>query len=150
MQDVANKWKNAGHQDNLSRAAILGAFDGGHTRTEVIRNIRLEVYNSTKKPWDDVVLGDYMWTKVERSIYRIRKAHKNKILDHLRGKGGRNGTQEGYDAMASKSIKPNARVQKITRKKKEVSKILKRDYNIYNASHHHIHHYCKHHTHVSR
>ena len=27
LQDVADKWNNAGHQDNLSRAAILGAFD---------------------------------------------------------------------------------------------------------------------------
>ena len=51
LQDVAYKWKNAGHQDNLSRADILRAFDEGRTRTEVIRHIRLEVYNSTKKPW---------------------------------------------------------------------------------------------------
>ena len=27
LQDVANKWKNAGHQDNFSRAAIFRAFD---------------------------------------------------------------------------------------------------------------------------
>ena len=27
LQDVADKWKNAGHQDNFSRAAILRAFD---------------------------------------------------------------------------------------------------------------------------
>ena len=62
----------------------------------------IEVYNSTKKPWDDVVLGDSRWTKVERSIDKIQKAHQNKRLDHLRGIGGRNGTQEDYDAMASK------------------------------------------------
>ena len=43
LQDVAYKWKNAGHQENFSRAAILRAFDEGHTRTEVIRHIRLEV-----------------------------------------------------------------------------------------------------------
>ena len=54
------------------------------------------------KPWDDVVLGDSRWTKVERSIDRIRKAHKNKRLDHFRGTGVRNGTQEDYDTMASK------------------------------------------------
>ena len=83
------------------------------------------MYNSKNKPWDDVVLGDYRWTKIERSIERIWKAHKNKILDHLRVTGGRNGTQEDYDTMASKSIKPNARGWKITHKKKEVSKILK-------------------------
>ena len=100
MQDVADKWNNAGHQDNVSRAAILRAFDEGHTHTEVIRHIRLEVYNSTKKPWDGVVLGDYRWTKIERSIYRIQKTHKNKRLDHLRVTGDRNGTQEDYDAMA--------------------------------------------------
>ena len=62
---------------------------------------------------------------IERSIDRIRKAHKNKILDHLRVTGGRNGTQEDYDAMASKYIKPNARGRNITHKKKYVSKILK-------------------------
>ena len=45
LQYVADKWKNAGHQDNLSRAAILRAFDEGHTHTEVISHIRLEVYN---------------------------------------------------------------------------------------------------------
>ena len=150
LQDVADKWKNSVHQDNFSRTAILIAFDEGHTCTEVIRHIRLEVYNSTKKPWYDVVLGDSRWTKIERSIERIWKAHKNKRLDHLRGTGGSNFTQEDYDAMASKSINPNARGRKITHKKKEVSKILKRDYNIYNASHHLMHHYCKHHTHVSR
>ena len=83
------------------------------------------MYNSTKKPWDGVVLGDFRWTKIERSIDRIRKSNKNKRLDHLRGTGGRNGTQEDYDAMASKSIKPNARGRNITHKKKEVSKILK-------------------------
>ena len=83
------------------------------------------MYNSTKKPWDDVVLGDFRWTKIERSIDRIWKAHKNKIFDHLRGIGGRNGTQEDYYAMASKSTKPNSRGRKITRKKKEVIKILK-------------------------
>ena len=27
LQDVAYKWKNAGHQDNLSCAAIIRAFD---------------------------------------------------------------------------------------------------------------------------
>ena len=85
LPDVAYKWKNAGHQENLSRAAILRAFDEGHTRTEVICHIRLEVYNSTNKPWDDVVLGDSRWTKIERSIDRIQKAHNNKRLDHLRG-----------------------------------------------------------------
>ena len=78
-----------------------------------------------KQQYDDVVLGDSSWTKIEHSIDRIRKAHKNKRLDHLRGTGGRNGTQEDYDAMASKSIKPNARGRKITHKKKEVIKILK-------------------------
>ena len=83
------------------------------------------MYNSTKKPWDDVVLGDSRWTKIERSIDRIRKAHKNKRLDHLRGTGGRNGTQEDYDAMASNSFKKNACGRKITHNKKEVSKILK-------------------------
>ena len=50
LQDVAGKWKNADYQDNFCRTAILGAFDEGHTRTEVIRHTRLEVYNSTKKP----------------------------------------------------------------------------------------------------
>ena len=40
--------------------------------------------------------------KIERSIDRIQKANKNKILDHLRGTGGRNGTQKDYDEMASK------------------------------------------------
>ena len=49
LQDVADKWKNAGHQDNFYRTTILRAFDEGHTRTEVICHIRLEVYNSTKK-----------------------------------------------------------------------------------------------------
>ena len=93
LQYVANKWKNSVHQYNFSRADILRAFDEGHTRTKVIRYIRLEVYNSTKKPWNDVVLGDSSWTKIERSIDRIWKAHKNKILDHLRGTGGRNCTQ---------------------------------------------------------
>ena len=83
------------------------------------------MYNSTKKPWDDVVLGDSRWTKIECSIDRICKAHKNKRLDHFRGTGGRNGTQEDYDTMASKSIKPNSRGQNITHKKKEVRKILK-------------------------
>ena len=58
LQYVAYKWNNAGHQENFSHAAILRAFDEGHTRTEVIHHIRLEVYNSTKKPWDDLVLGD--------------------------------------------------------------------------------------------
>ena len=125
LQDVANKRKNYGHQDNVSCADILRAFDEGHTRTEVICHIRLEVYNSTKKTWDGVVLGDSRWTNIERSIYRIRKAHKNKILDPLKGTGGRNGTQEDYDAMASNSIKPNACGRKITHEKKEVSKILK-------------------------
>ena len=43
LQDVVDKWKNAGHQEKLSRAAILRAFDEGHTRTEVICHIRLEV-----------------------------------------------------------------------------------------------------------
>ena len=43
LQDVADKWKNDSHQDNFSRAAILRAFDEGHTRTEFIRHIRLEV-----------------------------------------------------------------------------------------------------------
>ena len=71
LQDVAYKWKNARHQDNFSLAAILRAFDEGHTRTEVIRHIHLEVYNSTKKPWDDIVLGDSRWMKIERSIDRI-------------------------------------------------------------------------------
>ena len=52
--------------------------------------------------------------------------------------------------MASKSIKPNSRGRKITHKNKEVIKILKWDHNIYNASHNLMHHYCKHHTHVSR
>ena len=52
------------------------------------------------------------------------------------GTVGRNGTQEDYDTMASKSIEPIARGRKITHKKKEVSKILKWDHNIYNASHH--------------
>ena len=61
---VAGKWKNSGHQENLSREAILRAFDEGHTRTEVIHHIRLEVYNSTKKPWDDVVIGDSRWMKI--------------------------------------------------------------------------------------
>ena len=83
------------------------------------------MYNSTKKPWDDVVLGDSSWTKIERNIDSIRKAHKNKRLDHLGGTGGRNVTQKDYYAMESKSIKPNARGRKITHKKKEVSKILK-------------------------
>ena len=41
LQDVSDKWKNSGHQDNFSRAAILKSFDEGHTRTEVIRHIRL-------------------------------------------------------------------------------------------------------------
>ena len=41
------------------------------------------------------------------------------------GTGGRNGTKEYYDAMASKSIKPNARGRKVTHNKKKVSKILK-------------------------
>ena len=58
-------------------------------------------------------------------IERIWKAHKNKRLDHLKGTGGRNGTQEDGDTMASKSINPNARGRKITHKNKEVSKILK-------------------------
>ena len=118
LQDVADKWNNAGHQDNFSHASILRAFDEGHTCTEVIRHIRLEVYNSTKKPWDGVVLGDSRWTKIERSIDRIWKAHKNKRLDHLRGTGCRNGTQEDYYAMASNSIKPNSHGQKIAHKKK--------------------------------
>ena len=118
MQDAADKWKNAGHQDNFSCKAILRAFDEGHTRTEVIRHIRIEVYKSTKKPWDDVVIGDSRWTKIERIIDRIQKAHKNKRLYHLRDTGGRNDTQEDYDTMASKSIKPNARGWKITHKKK--------------------------------
>ena len=83
------------------------------------------MYNSTNKPWDDVVLGDSRWTKIEHSIDRIQKAHKNKRLDHLRGTGGSNDTQEDYDTMASKSIKPNARGRKITHKKKEVRKIMK-------------------------
>ena len=96
LPDVAYKWKNAGHQENLSRAAILRAFDEGQTRTEVICHIRLEVYNSTNKPRDDVVIGDYRWTKIECSIDRIRKAHKNKRSDHLRGTRGRNGTQKDY------------------------------------------------------
>ena len=78
-----------------------------------------------KQQYDDVVLGDSSWTKIERSIERIWKAHKNKRLDQLRGIGGRNGTQEDYDTMSSKSIKPNARGWKITPKKKEVSKIMK-------------------------
>ena len=43
LQDVAGKWKNASHQENLSRAAILRGFDEGHTHTEVIRHICLEV-----------------------------------------------------------------------------------------------------------
>ena len=43
LQDVSYKWKNAGHQDNFSRSAILRAFDGDHTCTEVIHHIRLEV-----------------------------------------------------------------------------------------------------------
>ena len=43
LQDVAYKWNNAGHQDNFSRAAILTAFYEGHTRTEVIFRIHLEV-----------------------------------------------------------------------------------------------------------
>ena len=106
LKDFAYKWKNAGHQENFSNAAILRAFDEGHTRTEVISHIHLEVYNSTKKPWDDVVLGDSRWTDIERSIDSIRKAHKKNRLDHLRGIGGRNGTQEDYDTMTSKSIKP--------------------------------------------
>ena len=71
LQDVANKWNNAGHEDNFYRAAILRAFDEGHTRTEVIRHIRLEVYNLTKKPWDGVVLGVCRWTDIERSIPRF-------------------------------------------------------------------------------
>ena len=83
------------------------------------------MYNSTKKPWDDVVIGDSRCMNIERSIGRIWKSHKKKRLDHLRGTGGRNDTQEGYDEMSSKSIKPNARGQKITDKKKEVRKILK-------------------------
>ena len=83
------------------------------------------MYNSTKKPWDDVVLGDSRWTTIERSIDRIQKAHKNKRLYPLRGTGGSNGSQEDYDTMASKSIKPNTRGRKITHKKKEVRKILK-------------------------
>ena len=99
FQDVAYIWKNAGHQDNFSNAAILRAFDEGRTRTEVIHHIRLEVYNSTKKPWDDLVLGDSRWKKIECSIDSIQKAHKNKRLDHLRSTGGRNGTQEDYDTM---------------------------------------------------
>ena len=49
--------------------------------------------------WDNVVLGDYRWTNIERSIYRIRKAHKNKRLYHFRCTGGRNGNQEDYDTM---------------------------------------------------
>ena len=102
LKDVSDKWKNSGHQENFSRAAILRAFDEGHNRTEVIRHIRLEVYNSTKKPWDDVVLGNSRWTKIECSIDRILRAHNNKRLDHLRGTGGRNGTQEDYDTIASK------------------------------------------------
>ena len=101
LQDVADKWKNACHQEHFSRTAILIAFDEGHTCTEVIRHIRLEVYNSTKNPWDGVVLGDSRWTKIERSIDRIRKSHKNKISDHFRGTGGRNVTQEDFDAIAS-------------------------------------------------
>ena len=100
LQDVSYKWNNDGHQENFSRTAILTAFDEGHTRTEVICHIRLEVYNSTKKPWDDVVLGNSRWTKIERSIDRIWKAHKNNRLDYLRGTGGRNGTQEDYDTMS--------------------------------------------------
>ena len=102
LHDVADKWNNAGHQYNFSRAAILRAFDEVYTRTEVIHHIRLEVYNSTKKPWDDVVIRDFRWTKVERSIGRIQKEHKNNRLDHLRGTGGRNVTQEDYYEMASK------------------------------------------------
>ena len=93
LQDVAYKWNNEGHQDNFSHAAILRAFDECHTCTEVIRHICVEVYNSTKKSWDGVVLGDSRWTKIERSIENIRKAHKNKILYHLRCTGGSNGTQ---------------------------------------------------------
>ena len=108
------------------------------------------MYNSTNKTWDGVVLGDSRWTKIERSIDRIRKAHENKRLDHLRDTGGSNGNQEDYDAMASKYIKPNACGWKITHNKKEVSKILKLYHNIYNTSHRPMHHYCKHHTHVSR
>ena len=118
LQDVANRWKNSGHQDNFSRAAILGAFDEGHTRTEVICHICFEVYNSKKKPWDVIVLRDSRWTKIERSIDRIWKAQKSKRLYHLRGTVGRNGTQDDYYAMASKSIKPNSRGRKITHKKK--------------------------------
>ena len=52
--------------------------------------------------------------------------------------------------MTSKSIKPNSSGRNITHKKKEVSKILKWDHNIYNASHHIMHYYCKRHAHVSR
>ena len=118
LQDVAGKWKNYGHQDNFSSADILRAFDEGHTHTEVICHIHLEVYNSTKKPRDGVVIGDSRWTKIERRIDRIRKAHKNKRLDHLRGTGGKNGTQEYYDTMESKSINPNARGRKIIHKNK--------------------------------
>ena len=125
MQDVSDKWNNNSHRENFSRADILRAFDEGHTRNEVVRHIRLEVNKSTKKPLDGVVLRDSMWTKIERIIGRIKKANKNNILDHLRGTGGRNGTQEDYYAMSNNSIKPNARGQKITHKKKEVSKILK-------------------------
>ena len=99
LQYVAYKWNNAGHQDSFSHVAILRAFDEGHTLTEVIHHIRLEVYNSTKKPWDDLVLGDSRCTKIECSIDSIWKAHKNKRLDRLRGTGGRNGTQEYYDTM---------------------------------------------------
>ena len=58
LQYVAYKWNNAGHQENFSHAAIIIAFDEGHTLTEVIRHIHLEVYNSTNKPWYGVVLGD--------------------------------------------------------------------------------------------
>ena len=122
LRDVAYKWKNYGHQYNFSRADILRDFDEGYTCTGVISHVRLEVYNSTKKPWYDIVLGDSRWTKIERSIDRILKAHKNKRLDHLRGTGGRNDTQEDYDTMASKSIKPNAHGWKITHNKKEVRK----------------------------
>ena len=43
LQDVDDKWKNAGHQYNFSRASILRDFDEGHIRTEVIRHIRLGV-----------------------------------------------------------------------------------------------------------
>ena len=43
LQDIADKWKNAGHQDYFSCAAILRASDECHTHAEVIRYILIEV-----------------------------------------------------------------------------------------------------------